>query len=313
MIFTHPYLIVTPLIAGFLLDLILGDPLWLPHPVRLFGSLISYLEKKLNNGNFKILKGGFITIPLILLTWFVFYLLFHFLQPYPSFFYLVATMSVFYGLANHSLISEALKVNRKLITEGIEAGRKQLSHIVGRDTSMLSANQIRIATLETLSENLSDGVIAPLFYYAIGGIPLMMVYKIVNTLDSMIGYKSGRFKDFGMIAARTDDIANYIPARITAFLMVLITWNQRGLIYIFKYGHKHGSPNSGYPEAALAGILNCRFGGPNVYQGKLVEKPFIGNNSRTITNSCIKRACIINMAVSLLFMVLIVIFSFFIF
>ncbi|HEY4787740.1 MAG TPA: adenosylcobinamide-phosphate synthase CbiB [Bacteroidales bacterium] len=312
MMHTNPYLFTIPLIVGFLLDLVLGDPLWLPHPVRLFGSVISYFEEKLNHDKFRIVKGGCIAIFFILFTWFVFYLSFQLVQPYPALYYTVATLFVFYGLANHSLVSEALKVNRKLNEEGLEAGRKQLSFIVGRDTANLSANQIRIAILETLSENLSDGVIAPLFYYAIGSFPLMMAYKMINTLDSMIGYKSERFKDFGMIAARTDDIANFIPARITAFLMVLATFNLRGLIYIFKYGHKHSSPNSGYPEAALAGILNCRFGGPNVYHGKPVEKPFIGKTDRVITDKNISGACLINLAVSFLCIILIIFSSFYI-
>jgi len=213
-------------------------------------------------------------------------------------FYPVATLMVFYGLANHSLISEGLNVNRKLNREGLNAGRNQLRFIVGRDTSALSENQIRIAILETISENLSDGVVAPLFYYAFGGVPLMLMYKMVNTLDSMIGYKNERFKKFGMFAARMDDVANFVPARITAFLMVLITFSWRGASFVMKFGNKHSSPNSGYPEAALAGILNCRFGGPNVYHGNLVEKPFIGYNDRIITNHDIKKACFINIVVS---------------
>jgi adenosylcobinamide-phosphate synthase len=170
----------------------------------------------------------------------------------------------------------------------------------------LSENQIRIAALETLSENLSDGVIAPLFYYAIGGIPLMLAYKMVNTLDSMIGYNNERFKDFGMFAARTDDVANFIPSRITALLMVLVTLNWKGLKFILKYGNKHSSPNSGYPEAALAGILNCRFGGPNLYHCKTIEKPFIGDNNRTISNNCIIQACLINLAASFTSVILII-------
>jgi adenosylcobinamide-phosphate synthase len=206
---------------------------------------------------------------------------------------------VFYGLANRSLIAEALKVNRKLKHEGLEAARKQLSFIVGRETSGLSENKVRIAIMETVSENLSDGVIAPLCYYAIGGIPLMLTYKMVNTLDSMIGYKNEHFKDFGMFAARMDDVLNYIPARVTALLMVLITASGRGFSFILKYGNKHSSPNSGFPEAALAGILNCRFGGPNAYGGKIVDKPFIGHNNRVITSADIKKACLVNILVSL--------------
>ena len=299
MINANAYYIIVPLVLGFILDLILGDPHWLSHPIRLFGKAISFFETEFNQGHNRVFKGFLVSSFLIAITWLVFFFFFRLILPSPYIYFPFATLFVFYGLANSSLISEALKVNRKLRHEGLEAGRKQLSFIVGRDTSKLSENKIRIATLETLSENLSDGVIAPLFYYAIGGVPLMFAYKMVNTLDSMIGYKSERFKDFGVFAARTDDVANYVPARITAFLMVFVSFSWRGLKFIFKYGNKHSSPNSGYPEAALAGILNCRFGGPNIYVGKTVDKPFIGDNYRTITNRHIMQACLINLVVSI--------------
>ncbi|HEX3009235.1 MAG TPA: CobD/CbiB family cobalamin biosynthesis protein, partial [Bacteroidales bacterium] len=140
------------------------------------------------------------------------------------------------------------------------------------------------------------------------GIPLMFAYKMVNTLDSMIGYKNERFKDFGRFAARTDDVFNFIPARITALLMVVITLSRRGLLFIFRYGHKHSSPNSGYPEAALAGILNCRFGGPNIYHGIVVEKPYIGTSQKEVTPAMVRKACLINFGVSVAFVCLIVIY-----
>jgi adenosylcobinamide-phosphate synthase len=179
--------------------------------------------------------------------------------------------------------------------------------VVGRDTSQLTPKQIRTAVLETMSENLSDGVIAPLFYYAIGGVPLMFTYKMINTLDSMIGYKSERYKQFGHFAARLDDVANFIPARITALLMALTSVSLRSLLFIIKYGHKHASPNAGYPEAALAGIFNCRFGGPNVYHGKIVHKPFIGDNDIEITTEHIKRSCMVNHKVAITMVALITI------
>lgn len=272
----------------------------MPHPIKLFGHIISYCELKFNKGNYKVYKGLIVVFCLISLTWLIFSSMFNFLQPYLLAKCMIATVFVFYGLANKSLITEGLKVERQLKVNGLPAARKQLSYIVGRDTTTLTENQIRIGVLETLSENLSDGIVAPLIYYFIGGIPLMMTYKMINTLDSMIGYKSVKYKDFGLLAARIDDIANFIPARITALLMVLVTLNFRGLKFIFKYGHKHSSPNSGYPESALAGILNCRFGGPNVYHGKTVFKPFIGDNNRTITSKCITKACIVNVLVSII-------------
>jgi len=205
-----------------------------------------------------------------------------------------ASIFVFYGLASKGLIDEGKAVFDVLHTQGLEAGRKQLSRIVGRDTTQLTAQQIRIAVLETMSENLSDGVIAPLFYYALAGVPGMMTYKMINTLDSMVGYRSARYEQFGKIAARLDDVANLIPARLTALLMVLVSMSWRGFRFILKYGSKHKSPNAGYPEAALAGILNCRFGGPNVYHGKLVQKPYIGLQDRLIQPEEIHRVSQVN-------------------
>ena len=146
---------------------------------------------------------------------------------------------------------------------------------------------MRTAALETLAENLSDGVIAPLFWYLLLGVPGMLAYKMVNTLDSMIGYRNERYLQFGCVAAHIDDMANYIPARLTAFLMVLCAGRPGLLRFVGKYGNRHASPNSGYPESALAGILNCRFGGPHVYFGEIVYKPFIGDKDRFIhTQSC---------------------------
>jgi len=298
------YQIAIPLIIGFILDSLLGDPLWLPHPIRLFGNVISFFENKLNKGKNITIKGCCIALIIISATYFAFYGILEFSQPFKYIYYPLASVFVFYGLANRSLITESLKVEHKLTNEGLEAGREQLSCIVGRDTSQLSENKIRIAVLETLSENLSDGVIAPLFYYAIGGIPLMLAYKMVNTLDSMIGHRNERYKHFGFCAAKLDDIANFIPSRITAVLMVFITLSRRGFAYVLKFGHKHASPNAGYPEAALAGILDCRFGGSNVYHGKLVEKPFIGTNNKPITQNDIYKACIINYVTSLIFMLI---------
>jgi adenosylcobinamide-phosphate synthase len=191
----------------------------------------------------------------------------------------------------------------------VEAARNQLARIVGRDTSKLSADKIRRAVLETLSENLSDGVIAPLFYYAIGGIPLMLTYKMVNTLDSMIGFKTDRFAQFGWSSAKLDDLLNFIPARLTALFMSLCTLSLRGLKFIFIFGKKHSSPNAGYPEAALAGILNCRLGGPSTYQGILIDKPYLGINKRMITSRDIYFSCLINVLVVIAFLVVILLFE----
>ncbi|SEJ18704.1 adenosylcobinamide-phosphate synthase [Dyadobacter koreensis] len=288
-------LIIAPLVFGYILDLIIGDPDNWPHPVRVFGNAIAAGDKLLNKNSSRFLKGMLLSTSLCLLTFFFFYFSnIILLNINPWLFIAVSSVWVWYGLANNALITEGRNVFLALEKEGLEAGRKQLSRIVGRDTSQLNAQQIRIAVFETMSENLSDGVIAPLFFYAIGGVPAMMVYKTINTLDSMIGYRSDKYEQFGKFAARLDDIANFIPARITALLMVLVTVNYRGLQFVFKYGNRHKSPNSGYPESALAGILDCRFGGSNVYHGNWVDKPFIGENDRIIEPGEIRKVIVIN-------------------
>ncbi|MDX9853672.1 MAG: adenosylcobinamide-phosphate synthase CbiB, partial [Tenuifilaceae bacterium] len=279
-----------PLILGYIFDLLIGDPYRMPHPIKLFGNVISFAEKRFSRGAYLRLKGSLVAGALVLLVFFVFFLIDRLTAPNVWLHHFVVAVLVFYGLANRCLVDEALRVEHQLTQHGLEAGRKQLSFIVGRDTRNLDANSIRTAVLETLSENLSDGVIAPLFYYALGGVPLMFAYKMVNTLDSMVGYKNERYLRFGWFSARLDDLLNFIPARITALLMVLVTFSWRGVAFVFKYGHKHTSPNSGYPESALAGILNCRFGGPNVYHGVLVSKPYIGHNQRDITRADIRKA-----------------------
>lgn len=304
-------IIVVPLLAGYLLDLIYGDPEKLPHPVRFFGTLITLGEKKLNQGKYRFVKGMAMVLVLCSGTFLFFYGCIHFLLTYmvPVYF-IFATVFVFYALANKGLITEGKKVFDALHYRGLEAGRERLSWIVGRDTSQLSAQQIRTAVFETMSENLSDGVVAPLFFYFIAGIPGMLTYKMINTLDSMIGYRNERYEYFGKFAARLDDVANFIPARITAILMLLVTLSVRGWRFVLRYGHQHKSPNAGYPEAALAGILDVRFGGPNVYHGVLVDKPYIGYNNREIKHEEFKMVSSINQGVCLLMVVSITIYFF---
>lgn len=303
-------LLIIALIAGYLLDLVFGDPEKLPHPIRFYGNVIYKAERLLNKGNFRVLKGCILSIVLCWLSFtFFYYLQRHLLQVHPILYLLSATIFVFYGLANKSLVAEGKEVFEVLRHKGLEAGRKQLSRIVGRDTSNLSPQQIRTAVLETLSENLSDGVIAPLFYFAIAGIPGMMTYKMINTLDSMLGYRNERYEQFGKFAARLDDVANFFPARLTALLMVLLSFSNRAFGFVFKYGNKHKSPNSGYPEAALAGIMDIRLGGPNVYHGILVDKPFIGDNPREISHDEFNTAAKINHLSCLLMVILVAVFG----
>jgi len=268
------------LLAGFFLDRLLGDPSWLPHPVIWFGRSISFFEKRLNRKAHLVFKGALVVFFLVCLVFVLaFVLVTTACQVSPYLGAVVEAIFIFYGLAGTTLIREGRAVFKRL-EESLPLARVQLSRIVGRETSSLNRNQVCAATLETLAENLSDGVIAPLFWYAIAGIPGMMAYKMVNTLDSMIGYKNEQYLYFGRIAARLDDIANFVPARITAMLMALCNGNTRAFHFIFKFGRAHNSPNAGYPEAALAGILNVRFGGCHTYFGKPVEKPWIGYNNR---------------------------------
>jgi adenosylcobinamide-phosphate synthase len=291
---TPELLSIYALLIGFTLDCLLGDPLWLPHPIRLFGNSIAFITEKLNRGNNRKWKGAAMAFLLIAVTFGLLEMVFGLFKTNEWVSLILGSVGVFYGLANRSLIYESYKVIKALKNKGLEAGREQLGYIVGRETRNLNGQQIRTAVLETLAENLSDGVIAPLFFYALGGVPAMLAYKMANTLDSMIGYKSEQFRQFGWFAARFDDVINFIPARITALLMVFLSFSWRGLAYIFRYGHQHSSPNAGYPEAALAGILDCRFGGPNVYHGQLVEKPYIGKNNRKITNRDFYKTCVLN-------------------
>ena len=219
----------------------------------------------------------------------------------------VEAVLIFYCLAGTTLIREVREVFRA-VDRSLEEGRVQVGRIVGRDTSELSAQEIRTAALETLAENLSDGVIAPLFWYALLGVPGMMAYKMVNTLDSMVGYHSERYLQFGCIPARVDDVANYIPARLTALLMILVAGRLDLWKFVWKYGPQHASPNSGYPESALAGILNCRFGGPHYYFGELFDKPYIGTNPRELTTADMQVAVRVNRWAEVAMVVLVFLF-----
>lgn len=297
---------VVSLVAGYVLDLLLGDPDNWPHPIRVFGTAIYRGERGLNKGSGRLVKGLILVLVLVPLTFLFFWTTDNCLaRIHPWLAAAVNAVWIWYGLANRSLVDEGRNVGKALDQHGVEAGRRQLSRIVGRDTSALTPQQIRTAVLETLSENLSDGVVAPLFYYAIAGVPGMMAYKMINTLDSMIGYRSERYEQFGKAAARLDDLANLIPARLTAFLMIFVSGSGRAVRFVWRYGKAHKSPNAGYPEAALAGILDCRFGGPNVYHGVLVEKPFIGENDRGLTPEDLSTAISVNHRVCLSAIVLI--------
>jgi len=309
-----------PLLLGWFLDLLIGDPAWLPHPVVGFGKMIAWGERHLNKGHYRQLKGALMAVTYIIGVFVAVWLLRSQLSMMHDALSIVFdTLLIFYCLAGTTLIREVRQVFLA-VDRSLDEGRKQVARIVGRDTSELSAQEVRTAALETLAENLSDGVIAPLFWLAILGVPGMLAYKMVNTLDSMIGYKTDRYRDFGCWAAHIDDLANYIPARLTALLMILPslipphsslhtphsslhTPLSSLLTFVRQNGRNHASPNSGYPEAALAGILDCRFGGPHYYFGQLFDKPYIGTNDRPLTTADMQKAVRVNRTAEVLMVV----------
>ena len=296
------YEAVIPLLVAIVFDWWLGDPSWLPHPIVGYGKMIAFGEKRLNKDRHRQLKGALMALFLIAAVFVGVWSLLFILPPYWR--AGISTLLIFFCLAGTTLIREVREVFRA-VDRSLEEGRKQVARIVGRDTSELSAQEIRTAALETLAENLSDGVIAPLFWLAVGGVPAMAAYKMVNTLDSMIGYQTERYKDFGCWAAHIDDIANYIPARLTDLLMVIAVGRPHLAGFVWRNGCQHASPNSGYPEAALAGILDCRFGGPHYYFGELFDKPYIGTNGRLLTTQDMKTAVWVNRTAEVLMIVLV--------
>jgi adenosylcobinamide-phosphate synthase len=289
------------LLIGWVLDLLFGDPQRLPHPIVWFGRIIAFCEHRLNKGSHRKLKGAFVAVGLIAATFGIGTIINCKLS-------ILNFVIVFYCLAGTTLIREVREVFRA-VDRSLEEGRAQVARIVGRDTSELTAQEVRTAALETLAENLSDGVIAPLFWFMLLGTPGMLAYKMVNTLDSMIGYRTERYRDFGCWAAHIDDIANFIPARLTALLMIIVAAKPQLAGFVWRNGRNHASPNSGYPEAALAGILNCRFGGTHTYFGQVFEKPYIGENDRLLTTDDMKTAVRVNRTAEVLMVAMVVVVS----
>lgn len=285
-------------VLGAMLDSAIGDPYWMPHPIRLYGNMIAFMERTFNRGGHRVLKGALTWFLLCSVVWLFFFGAQRLIADNAVIAIVWGSILFFFALSNRCLIEEGFKVEKILNSGDLDGARKQLSMIVGRQTESLNPHQIRSAVVETLSENLSDGVVAPLFYFALGGIPLMMLYKMINTLDSMVGYKSDRYFYFGRVSAKMDDLANFIPARLTALLMIVVSMSWRAAVHVAKYAKCHASPNSGYPESALSGVLDCRLGGPNCYFGKIVEKPYIGVTDRDLTHKDITRTAILNAKVA---------------
>lgn len=275
---------------GFLLDLIIGDPQNPIHPIRIIGSLCKTIEKFFRKILKKSLKvAGLMTWISVILIVFLFnyYLLKGAYAINNIFGVVLASIMIYFCISTKALKIEGLKVVKYVIKDDIEGARKQLSYIVGRDTKNLDKESILKAVVETVAENMSDGVIAPLFYAGIGGAPLAFLYKAVNTMDSMFGYKNDKYIEFGYFPAKLDDVFNYIPARLSGYFIVVVSFilglDYKNSFKIYKRDkNNHSSPNSAHPEAAVAGALNVQLGGPNYYFGKLVEKQTIGDDREKI-------------------------------
>ena len=278
------------IILGFLLDLIVGDPQNPIHPIRIIGSLCKTVEKFFRSILKRYLKvAGLLTWILVVFIVFIFnYLLLKVTYRInPSVTMILGSVMIYFCISTKALKIEGLKVVKYVIKDDIEGARKQLSYIVGRDTKNLDKESILKAVVETVAENMSDGVIAPLFYAGIGGAPLAFLYKAVNTMDSMFGYKNDKYIEFGYFPAKLDDVFNYIPARLSGYFIVIVSFilglDYKNSFKIYKRDkNNHSSPNSAHPEAAVAGALNVQLGGPNYYFGKLVEKQTIGDDREKI-------------------------------
>ncbi|MGB9681348.1 MAG: adenosylcobinamide-phosphate synthase CbiB [bacterium] len=280
------------LVLGYITDLIFGDPYWFPHPVRAIGVLILSLERLLrhiaHSATSQKIAGFILAGITVVISYLVVWLILRVaLSVDIVLFHIFNIIFIYTTLATKCLGDEAKKIYRFLKDGDTDSARKSLSYIVGRDTIGLDIKEISRAVIETVAENTSDGIIAPLFYLFLGGVPLAMAYKAVNTLDSMVGYKNERYVNIGMASARLDDIVNFLPARITAILMIIVSFilgldARRGLFTMIRDGSKNPSPNSGYPEASMAGVLGIQLGGPNSYGGCIVEKPHIGEQIKPI-------------------------------
>lgn len=290
---------------GVILDLIIGDPYKLPHPIRLIGSLISRLDKKymdeaikekIRNDKREYAKGVLTVLTIVISAFLVtLFIVFIAYKTSPIIGIIVEAILTSYCLATKSLKTESMKVYKALIQNDIDGARYAVSMIVGRDTATLDEKGIIKAAVETVAENTSDGVIAPMLYLIIGGPVLGMTYKSINTLDSMIAYHNDRYEYFGRCAAKLDDIVNFVPARLSAYIMIVAAFvckgfNGKEAYRIFKrdrYNHK--SPNSAQTESVCAGALQVRLAGPSYYFGKLVEKPYIGDGTVEVNVNDIKR------------------------
>jgi adenosylcobinamide-phosphate synthase len=293
--------------AAFLLDLLLGDPEGWPHPIRWMGSAIERFEPEFRKLSVNPIWSGTLfavslTTGTFLLAWGVLLAAWAF---HPAAGIAGEVVMLYYCISVRSLEKAALKVYAALRETGLARGRAAVAMIVGRETAGLDESEVARAAVETVAENLVDGVISPLFYALLGGAPLALAFKMTNTLDSMIGYKNDRYRYFGRAAARIDDVANYIPARLSVLLIaaaaqIISKMGRPALRTGFRDGRRHTSPNAGFPEAAFAGALGVRLGGPGTYHGRKVEKPYLGKEYDPAGTGDIPRACRLMVLASLL-------------
>lgn len=285
-------------LGAYILDMIAGDPRWVPHPVVIIGRAIGFLEDAIRKLTFvDNKKGGIIlwfavVLPVYLIAWFV-------VEGSFAISFLVGTV-VTIVLASTTLATRSLFNESKIVIDALDEGdiveaRRRLSMIVGRDTENLDERGILRAVIETVAENLSDGIIAPMFYLALGGLPLAMAYKAVNTLDSMVGYNNEKYGDIGCFSAKIDDVCNWVPARLTGFIIVAVSFilrlNWKDSFRIMRRdGRNHSSPNSGVPEAAIAGALGIRLGGRIQYFGRISDKPSIGDEIKEMDRKDVTKA-----------------------
>lgn len=269
---------------AYVLDLIFGDPQNVVHPVQVIGKIISAGEKVLLRKKYKFLAGAVLNIFTVSITYTLMYLISKSVKI--SVFFMIIEIYLMYTIFSiNSLAREGNRVYRILKEGDIEKARKDLSYLVSRDTEMMDEKMIIRSTMETISENTVDGIVAPMFYMFLGGMPLAMAYKAINTLDSMVGYKNEKYMDFGKFSAKVDDVANFIPARITGILIVLASmilgYDYKNSLKIFIRDRKnHSSPNSAHSEASVAGALGVQFGGKVSYFGKEIDKPTIGDKTK---------------------------------
>jgi adenosylcobinamide-phosphate synthase len=299
------------LLCALITDLLLGDPRRLPHPVRWIGQLISFTERllypKRRSGRSEFISGCIVCFTVIAVSAGSVWGILRISQMISSVvFFLIQVIIGFYCLSVRSLIDAALEVRKRLNTNDLPGARNMLSMIVGRDTANLDEAGVVCATVETVAENITDGIISPLIYFALGGPVAAIVFKAVSTMDSMIGYKNERYRRFGTCAARLDDLLNFIPARITAFILIpiaaFITGNnwKNAFQIATRDRLKHESPNSAHGEAAMAGALGIRLGGGAFYGGIFSSKPYLGDGEKTADKRDIYGACRITVAVTII-------------